>query len=115
MSNGPDWPTWPFTNAANTKSQSRVQGSAIVVFLKNTKMVETLHLKDLRAISVAKEGFAKHGPVTMLVKQKGECWRHFQWKSKQMGTTHRRACLSPVNSLNVSAEIKMIAMLAEMD
>lgn len=102
-------------NRANTKSRSRVQGNAIVVFLKNTKVVETLNLKDFRAIPVAKEGFAKHGPITMMVKQKGECWRYFQWKNKQSGTTHRRACLSPVSNSNVSAEIKMIAMLAEME
>ena len=102
-------------NQANIKSRSRVQGEAIVVFIKNTKVVETKQMKDFRVIETAKAGYAKHGPVTMLVKQKGESWGYFDWKSKEKGTTHRRASLKAMWNDKVSPEVKMIAMLAEME
>ena len=102
-------------NGANATAKSRVRGSALVVFCKNERLVETLEMANFRAIQVAKEGFAKHGPVTMLVKQKGEAWRYFEWKNKQMGTTHRRACLNYLDWLKVSAELKMLSMIGEWD
>lgn len=102
-------------NWVNRSSKSRVQGEALVVFIKNGKQVEVLQLKNFRAIQTAKEGFAKHGPVSMLVKQKGECWRYLAWKCKEKGTTHRRACLNALDSWKISPELRMMAMVGEWD
>lgn len=100
-------------NWANTKSRSRVSGEALVVFLKNGVQVEVLQLKDFRAIQTAKDGFAKHGPVSMLVKQKGELWRYFNWKNKASGTTYRRASLNVLSDDKISPELKMMSMIGE--